>query len=199
MTSLLDRDFLTEAKIVPNTDTSCIHWGDLSCPWRPRDAYAKSNLTDNIGSASHTLPVDTEFDSISLEIGSKSILSSKYDQVSTEEVAQQQHHLPQRQRTDLAAILQQVTTFLFSGELGCYPHHKVHLVISENTKSFRCREYPVPQAHRGVFKEDLDRLLEIGVLSRAPASKISVSNFRKLNSMITRTVYILPQIQDILK
>ncbi|KAG7343340.1 reverse transcriptase RNA-dependent DNA polymerase [Nitzschia inconspicua] len=146
-------------------------------------------------------------------IGSKEILASKYDQVSTEEVAQQQRHLPQRQRTDLAAILQQFTT-LFSGKLGCYPHHKVHLELSDNAKPFRCREYPVPQAHRGVFKEELDRLVEIGVLSRAPASKYLsptfiipkkdgrvrwVSDFRKLNSMITRKVYNLPRIQDILK
>jgi hypothetical protein len=66
-----------------------------------------------------------------------------------------------------------------------------------------------------VFKEELDRLEELGVLSRVgPAKYLSptfiipkkdgtvrwVSDFRKLiNSMITRKVYHLPRIQDIIR
>ncbi|KAG7341107.1 hypothetical protein IV203_023058 [Nitzschia inconspicua] len=62
-------------------------------------------------------------------------------------------------------------TTLFSCKLGCYPHHEVHLEPSDNAQTYSFREYPVPQAHCGVFKEELDQLVENGVLSRAPASK----------------------------
>ncbi|KAG7341237.1 reverse transcriptase RNA-dependent DNA polymerase [Nitzschia inconspicua] len=117
-----------------------------------------------------TLAAEIEFDSFSSQMGSKEILSSKYDQVDTTEAAQQQTHLPQRQRNELTDVLKHFT-MLFSGKLGCYLHYIVHLELDDNAKPFRCREYPVPYAHRKVFKEELERLVDIGVLSRAAASK----------------------------
>ncbi|KAG7346608.1 reverse transcriptase RNA-dependent DNA polymerase [Nitzschia inconspicua] len=179
----------------------------------PNDYLMKHKWTSHVHTAMETLAAEIEFDSFSSQMGSKEILSSKYDQVDTTEAAQQQTHLPQRQRNELADVLKHFT-LLFSGKLGCYPHYKVHLELDENAKPFRCREYPVPYAHRKVFNEELERLVDIGVLSRAAASKYLsptfivpkkdgrvrwVSDFRKLNSMITRKVYNLPQIQDILK
>ncbi|KAG7346017.1 reverse transcriptase RNA-dependent DNA polymerase [Nitzschia inconspicua] len=212
---ILGRDFLGAAGIVPNPATSLIQWDDLNCPWLPHDHFHGHNWTSAVRTAMEALAADPylEYDSFSVQKGSKEILSSKYDQVSTRDAAQQQTHLPQRQRDQLADVLQHFTT-LFSGKLGCYPHHKVHLELSENAKPFRCREYPIPHAHREVFKEELERLVKIGVLSRTTASKFLsptfivpkkdgrvrwVSDFRKLNSMITRKVYNLPRIQDILK
>ncbi|KAG7361664.1 reverse transcriptase RNA-dependent DNA polymerase [Nitzschia inconspicua] len=210
---ILGRDVLTAARIVPNPATKLIHWDELTCPWQPNDYFMKSNWTSHVHTAMEMLAAEIEFDSFSSQMGSKEILSSKYDQVDTTEAAQQQTHLPQRQRNDLADVLKHFT-LLFSGKLGCYPHYKVHLELDENAKPFRCREYPVPYAHRKVFKEELERLVDIGVLSRAAASKYLsptfivpkkdgrvrwVSDFRKLNSMITRKVYNLPRIQDILK
>ncbi|KAG7355485.1 reverse transcriptase RNA-dependent DNA polymerase [Nitzschia inconspicua] len=210
---ILGRDVLTAARIVPNPATKLIHWDELTCPWQPNDYFMKHNWTSHVHTAMETLAAEIEFDSFSSQMGSKEILSSKYDQVDTTEAAQQQTHLPQRQRNELADVLKHFT-LLFSGKLGCYPHYKVHLELDENAKPFRCREYPVPYAHRKVFKEELERLVDIGVLSRAAASKYLsptfivpkkdgrvrwVSDFRKLNSMITRKVYNLPRIQNILK
>jgi hypothetical protein len=112
----------------------------------------------------------------------------------------------QRQREQLADILQELTT-LFSGKLGCYPHEEVHLELNDQATPFHHRPYPVSQAHLTVFKEELGRLEELGVLSRVGPSKYLsptfmipkkdgmkrwVSDFRKLNSMITRKVYHLP-------
>jgi hypothetical protein len=97
---------------------------------------------------------------------------------------------------------------------GCYPHAKVHLELNAQAQLFHHRPYPVPHAHMQVFKEELDWLEELGVLTRTgPAKYLSltfiipkkdgrvrwVSDFRKLNTMITRRVYNLPRIHDILR
>jgi Reverse transcriptase (RNA-dependent DNA polymerase) len=80
-----------------------------------------------------------------------------------------------------------------------------------NPKS--CRPYGVPKLHQPVFKEELDCLEKIGVLSCCGASEWLaptfivpekdgrvrwVSDFQELNKLIKRKVYNLPRIQDIL-
>jgi hypothetical protein len=144
--------------------------------------------------------------------GVKEILESKYDKVDTDKVAQQQKHLPQRQRSQLGQLLHGFTK-LFSGKLGCFPAYKVHLKLNNDAKPIAMQPYSVPMMHRHVFKEELDWLVKIGVLRpTGPCKFLSstfiipkkdgrvrwVSDFRKLNSMITRKVYNLPRIQDIL-
>jgi len=52
---------------------------------------------------------------------------------------------------------------LFSGKLGCYPHKQVHLELLPNAKPQR--PYAVPHSQKQVFKNALDQLVEIGILS----------------------------------
>jgi uncharacterized protein YciI len=144
-----------------------------------------------------------DFDSFSTQPCAQEILGSKYDKVSTNDVAHQQQHLPQRQQIQLANILGRFTK-LFSSKLGCYPHAKVHLEVDKNAQPFRSRPYPVPDAHRAVFKDELNQLEDIGVLTcTGPTKWLSstfiipkkdgrvrwVSDFQKLNAVITRKVY----------
>ena len=107
---------------------------------------------------------DETEDSFSVQKGTKEILESKYEKVDTEQVAEQQQHLPQRQRDQLSSILGQFT-HLFSGKLGKFPNYKVHLELTEEAKPFHFRPYPVPHAHRRTFKNELQRLVDIEVLS----------------------------------
>jgi hypothetical protein len=74
--------------------------------------------------------------------------------------------------------------------------------------------YGVPHAHREVFRRELDRLVELGVLSPIDSAEFAaptfiipkkdgrvrwVSDFRELNSVIRRRIHPLPCIHDILK
>ena len=121
-------------------------------------------------------------------------------------------HLTPQQRDELAKVLAKFPK-LFSGKLGCYTHKKVHLELKSDAVPFRCRPYPVPKHHQSVFKEELYRLVKIGVLSRTGPSEWLmplfiipkkdgrvrwISDFRGLNKFIKRKVYNLPKIQDIL-
>ena len=101
-----------------------------------------------------------------------------------------------------------------TGKLPTCPNFKVHLELKPDAKPFACRPYPIAQVNRKVFKDELDRLCDIGVLSRVgPSEYLSpswgipkkdgrirfITDFRKLNAMLKRKVYNLPIIQDILK
>ena len=209
---ILGNDVLVPAGIDPKPSTQTIHWGDLVCTWQPRSYFHDRQFGPRLDVVNNEL-LDNSFDSFSTQQGVKEILASKYDEVATYEVAQRQQHLSQRQREELGSVLSDFTN-LFSGKLGCYPHTKVHLELLPDAKPFGSRPYPVPVSHHKIFREELDRLVAIGVLSPAgPAEFLSptfiipkkdgrvrwVSDFRKLNSIIKRKVYNLPKIQDILK
>jgi hypothetical protein len=74
---------------------------------------------------------------------SKTILSSKYEEVDTHEVAKQQSHLSERQQQQLATVLQK-HMHLFSGKLGQFPNHLVHLDLIPGATPKSCHPYPVP-------------------------------------------------------
>jgi hypothetical protein len=187
-----------------------IRWSDITVAWKPRSHFAKDNFERHLQEMTESFLGDSEIDN---QPGSNEILESKYDDVSTAEVARQQQHLSPDERDNLAEILKKFQS-LFNGKLKAYPGYKVHLDIDEKAKPFSCRPYPVPHAHRDVFKQELERLIEAGVLSPAgPSAWLSptfiipkkdgrvrwISDFRALNKVITRRVYNLPRIHDILK
>ena len=102
---------------------------------------------------------------------------------------------------------------MFDGVLKHYPDEEIHLDIDPSIRPHCCRAYPVPQTHLKRFKEELDRLIRIGVLSpQGRSTWISgsfimpkkdntvrwISNFCALNKALCRKVYPIPCIQDIL-
>jgi hypothetical protein len=141
-------------------------WNDHRVPFKPHDYFDDARLHDLLANAMY----DSSFDFINdffpatetpLLGGYKSqtIHSSLYEPVSAQEVAQQQTHLSDAQQSDLVHVLTQYKK-LFSGQLGCYPHCKVHLELKADATPSQSRPYPVPKHHETVFKEELDRLCE---------------------------------------
>jgi Reverse transcriptase (RNA-dependent DNA polymerase) len=188
-----------------HNSTKTIVWDTLRVPFKPQD-YFKGAMTQNMIDALVGSSDPTE------GYKSKTIKSALYEEKDPHFVAQQQKHLTSSQRQDLAVLLSKYPK-LFSGKLGHYPHRKVHLELREDAKPARCRPYPVPKHHEQVFKDELQHLCKLGVLSRCGASewltpsfiipkkdgKVRwISDFRALNKHIKRKVYNLPKIQDIL-
>jgi Reverse transcriptase (RNA-dependent DNA polymerase)/RNase H-like domain found in reverse transcriptase len=186
-----------------------VAWNDLIIPFGP------SNYFD---SAATTLTFVAEDDPLDEDTASKAgykstvILHSKYEQIDPYHVARQQKHLNEEQQQELGKLFAKYDK-LFSGKLGCYPHRKIHLDVKDGARPYTCRPYPVPKHHQQVFKDELIRLCDEGVLSQCGASEwLSptflipkkdgrvrwISEFRELNKLIKRKVYNLPKIQDIL-
>jgi hypothetical protein len=172
---IIGMDVMQKLGIEIHNTIKTIVWDSQHIPFKPHDYFLSGWFSQNL---QHTLvdaaaAADFEDDADPLEdLGyeSKTIKSSLYEKHDPKIVAEQQTHLSPSQRQDLAKVLSQFPK-LFSGILGCYPHQKVHLDLKANAKLYRCRPYPVPKQHEKVFKEELDRLEEIGVLSRCGASE----------------------------
>jgi transposase InsO family protein len=141
------------------------------------------------------------------------IHSANYHKFDTDEVVDNQKHLSEIKKKDLKKLLRKFSK-LFSGNLGKYPHRKIHLDIDPNAKPVYKRHYPIAEAHKHLFKEELDRLVSIGVLKRVGATRWAaptflipkkdgtvrwISDLRELNKVIKRRVYPLPKIQDLLR
>jgi transposase InsO family protein len=210
-------DLLVPLGIDISCSTKTISWQDEQVTWKPKSYFLDSNLNDSVSYETHCFFINStdDFDEWieSHSTTSVTIKSSKYESIDTDEVARQQKHLSKSQQDDLAKVLHEYT-LLFNGKLGHYPGYKVHLELLENAQPFHYRPYPIPTNNAAVFKEELERLVQIGVLSRTgPSEYLSptfivpkkdgrvrfVSDFRALNKIIKRKVYTLPRIQDILK
>ena len=65
---------------------------------------------------------------------------------------------------------------MFEGKLKHYLDEEIHLRINPSIRPHRCHAYPVPQSQLRHFREELDRLVGIGVLSPIdPSTRISGS------------------------
>ena len=102
---------------------------------------------------------------------------------------------------------------LFDGELKTFNGPPIHLELIDNPTPVRSRAYPIPHSQLQVFKQELDRLVRIGVLERAKRSEWIagtfitakkdgrvqwITDFRGLNWSLKRRVYPLRRISDII-
>ena len=144
---------------------------------------------------------------------SKTIKASTYEKADVKALARSCSHLSLSQQADLEKLLSKYEK-LFDGKLKVYKGEQVHLDLKEDAVPARCaRAYTVPHQHLDVFKVELDRLVEIGVLE--PCGRADwiagtfiipkkdgkvrwISDFRGLNQALKRRVYPLPRINDIL-
>ena len=140
------------------------------------------------------------------------ILQANYKPADTDKLAREQKHLTKNQQEDLAKLLREFSK-LFSGELGKYQGQKVHLEVEKHAKPKHARPYSVPHTQMNLFKQELMRLVDIGVLRPIGATEWAsptfirpkkdntvrwLTDFRELNKVLKRRVYPLPNIQEVL-
>ena len=143
----------------------------------------------------------------------RELTANTYQSEDIERLVKQCHHLTNSQQQDLHQLLIKFPT-LFDGILREYPQLRVKLDIDPHIPPHASRAYSVPHSQLKLFKTELDRLVNTGVLEPGNRSQwISgtfivpkkdagcrwVSDFRALNRAIVRKVYPIPRIKDILE
>ena len=198
---ILGRDFLTNTGIDIQFTDGTIRWMNVVVAMKANESDTADTL--HISETNHG-DNDDAF--------STTILDAKYDSATPQQVADQQKHLTLSQREDIEKLVKKYPK-LFSNELRCYPHRKIHLDLEPGANPKHARPYSVAYAHKEVFKNELQRLVNIGVLRSCGATEWAsptmvipkkdntvrvVSDFRELNKVLRRRVYPLPRIQDVL-
>ena len=109
-------------------------------------------------------------DDVEVDSFASTITKSTYQPISISTIIDAQQHLTVEHRNTLFIILNKHTV-LFDGILKVYPHRLVHLEIIQNATPRHLRAYLVAHIHLDVFKAELERLCNIGVLEPCGASQ----------------------------
>ena len=210
---LTGRDPLNTLGFDVDFSASTIVWNqEYAVPMRP-----KSEIRGQLRQALREMLIEDLFfanDAANdIDLFVTELKESDYHQVSVAEAAQKCKHLNDSQRQQLLHLLEKYSTTLFSGKLGKYPHAKFHLDIKPGAIPIHKRHYPVPRLHLEIFKKELQRLVDTGVLEPCGRSAWAaptflrqkkdgrvrwVSDFPALNRVLKRKMYPLPKIQEIL-
>lgn len=140
------------------------------------------------------------------------ILDAVYQKADIEQFIQTQTHLSFEQRMKLKTILLKYES-LFDGTLGTWNIPPIDIYLKKDAIPFQSKPYKVPKINEETFKKEIQRMVQIGVLERDTTSNYSspsfiipkkngtvrfVSDFRKLNKIIIRRQYPIPNITDTL-
>ena len=103
---------------------------------------------------------------------------------------------------------------LFEGTFGDLKTDPISLQPRKDAKPYHGRPYPIPHSQLKVFKKEVARLEELGVLKRQPESEWGsptfiipkkngtvrfLSDFREVNKRIIRTPFPIPKISSVLQ
>ncbi|MFM7530880.1 MAG: hypothetical protein ACKO63_20755, partial [Nodosilinea sp.] len=116
------------------------------------------------------------------------ILESKYEKVTPSEVGAAQIHLTTEQRLSIEKLVSRYPR-LFSGELRTYSGKKIHLEVHEGAIPVHARPYSVARLHLEVFKQELKRLVDIGVLRPCGATDWASPTFHRGPGNEFRIIY----------
>ena len=169
---ILGADFLSKSGIDIKYSTGIIEWFDNELPMRDphqldgNEYLAMADILEVQREAEEIFGMDW-YDPTCY---ASEILDAKYGKVSTDDVVDQLTHLTPDQQDDLKGLFLGFTR-LFDGTLGVYPHRKFHIDLMPGAKPKHSRPYPIPRIHLAAFKKELDRLVQIKVLSPTGASK----------------------------
>jgi hypothetical protein len=142
----------------------------------------------------------------------RKILDSKYEKANIAATVQSWTYLTPAYQEAMKKLLLEYES-LFDGQLGVWNVPPVTLQLKPSASAHCAQPFQIPLIHRETTQREIERLVSVGVLRRveddsewlAPTFIVPkkdgtvriVTDFRVLNSMLKRTPYPIPRIQDI--
>ena len=232
---ILGRDLLNDLGIILDFKNKNMEWDQAQIPMRSYPSNHNSATTaiewlldavdnDLVGNdetltrVSDTTPHqvnETNYQEKDVDPDSykfKTIRASLYERSDLQEIVDKCTYLTAAQQHQLFQLLSKFPK-LFDGKLKTFNGPPIHLELIDNPTPVRSRAYPIPCSQLKVFKQELDRLVRIGVLERARRSEWIagtfitakkdgpvrwITDFRGLNRSLKRRVYPLRRISDII-
>ncbi len=99
------------------------------------------------------------------------ILDTKYKKADLQAIVRDNYkHLSANQQKKLLQLLKKYK-LLFDGTLGDWKTKPVSFQLKEGVSPYHGRAFPVPKINKNTIKKEVERLCELGVLERQPASE----------------------------
>jgi len=204
---IIGNDLMTKLGIIINFNDKTILWENTAVPLKERGFLQTEDNTQMVYELVSQPVIIRD-----AEKRHESILDADYSAVDIDTTVQTYTHLTTEEQLRLAQYLHN-HKLLFAGGLGTCNVQPVDLELIENAKPYHARPYPIPHIHEIKTKKELDRLVSIGVLKKdynspwAAATFIQpkktgdirvLTDFRRLNAVLKRKPFPLPQIADLL-
>ncbi len=202
---ILGMDFLHKAGIIINCETLTVEWQGKSIPMNSK--FSKERLVACVDMNY----ISDEEDAGIFDSYASNIAESTYEGMNVDNVIKENcSHLTESQQKGLRELLLKHEK-LFDGTLRTYTDKKMDIELLPEASAVYRRPYSVPQLHMEVFRKELQRLCDIGVLKRCGPSEWGlpsfiipkkdgkvrwVSDLRELNKAIKPVNYTLPIISD---
>jgi hypothetical protein len=142
------------------------------------------------------------------------ILDAKYKKADLQSIVRDNRkHLSIYQQKKLLQLLKKYET-LFDGTLGDWKTKLVSFQLREGVSPYHGRAFPVPKIYKDQIIKEVERLCELGVLERQPASEWALpyfitpkkgrtvcflSNFWEVNNSLVRKPFPIPKISMVLQ
>ena len=104
------------------------------------------------------------------------ILEAKYEPIDLDSVVKNQHHLSGAERSALREM-SHARIAIFQGRCGQWKGNPVEIHMKEGSHPKVIRPFPVPQAYRDLVKKEVNRLTEIGLLTKVKEAEWSSPSF----------------------
>jgi hypothetical protein len=142
------------------------------------------------------------------------ILDAKYQKADLQSIVRDNcKHLSAAQQKKLVQLLKKYES-LFDGTLGDWKTKPVSFQLKEGVSPYHGRALPVPKIHKEMIIKEVERLCQLGVLERQPASEWALpsfiihkkdktvrflSDFWEVNKRLVRNPFPIPKISTVLQ
>ena len=178
---IIGRDLLKQLGMVLDFQKEIIEWDVITIPMQDYawlHNFSGNEINKMIQSTKEPIVMQKATNRI------VNILDSNYHKVDLYQVVAKAMHLSDSKGGKLYDLLPQYED-LFDGTLGKWRTEPVELELKDDAKPHNQLYYPMPHIYKNMFKKELDRLEEIGVLEKVQESEWGSPTFiipkRKIN------------------